>query len=459
MNQDIVISAKNLSKIYNLYDRNIDRVKETFHPARKKYHRAFHALKGISFEVKKGEALGIIGRNGSGKSTLLQILCGVLQPTSGSIETSGRIAALLELGAGFNPEFSGRENVYLNGSILGFSQEEMDARFTEIAEFAEIGDFIEQPVKLYSSGMYVRLAFAVQACVEPDILVIDEALAVGDIFFVQKCHERMEVLQANGTTIILVSHGMDAIVKYSTTAMLLDQGHCLFKGQPNEAVERYYHLEQSTHNEIKVNKSENTQKVEPFCELSNQNAIPNWPDEDIFLDISDAVEIGDKDVVRCTKIAICDDDGNSCATFNIGDFAHFYYEIEVLQDIDTPISAVEIYNRMNMVIISKATMHYQLDAPEIVTKGSHLRCYQTIKLLIYPGEYTIVIPFSTVKAKVYSYIGEMTHGQFESQIQVQYRLRRFGVIYVKGHSWAIKDIPFLGMVNLEGVSALEVIEH
>jgi len=239
--EDIVISVKNLTKTYTLYDSHADRVKETFHPLRKKYHRPFNALTNVSFDVKKGETLGIIGRNGSGKSTLLQTICGILQPTSGSIEVNGRISALLELGAGFNPEFTGRQNVYINGAILGLKHEEINARFDEIATFADIGDFIDQPVKTYSSGMYVRLAFAIAINVNPDILVVDEALAVGDIYYQHKCMHRMKELIQNGNTIVFVSHDMSAVKSLCKEAILLDNGVIIKNGEAEQVVNEYYY--------------------------------------------------------------------------------------------------------------------------------------------------------------------------------------------------------------------------
>ena len=231
MSEDSVIRIQNLTKAYRLYDSHADRVKETFHPFRKKYYRTFNALTDVSFEVTRGETLGIIGRNGSGKSTLLQIICGTLQPTSGSIEVIGRVSALLELGAGFNPEFTGRQNLYINGAILGLKHEEIELRFDDIAAFAGIGDFIDQPVKTYSSGMYVRLAFAIAISVDPDILVVDEALAVGDIYYQHKCMHRMKELMQKGTTIVFVSHDMGSIKSLCKRAILLDNGLISKKGE------------------------------------------------------------------------------------------------------------------------------------------------------------------------------------------------------------------------------------
>lgn len=242
MDEDIVISIKNLTKTYRLYSNHADRVKETFNPFRKKYHHPFNALNNISFNVKRGEMLGIIGRNGSGKSTLLQIVCGILQPTSGSIEVNGRVSALLELGAGFNPEFTGRQNVYINGAILGLKHEEIEARFDDIVTFAEIGDFIDQPVKTYSSGMYVRLAFAVAINVDADILIVDEALAVGDEIFQRKCFSRIQEIQKKGTTILFVSHSAPTVVELCNKAILLDQGELLLAGAPKFVVSKYHKL-------------------------------------------------------------------------------------------------------------------------------------------------------------------------------------------------------------------------
>jgi lipopolysaccharide transport system ATP-binding protein len=205
----------------------------------RQYFREFWALKDISFEIRRGETIGIIGRNGSGKSTLLQMICGTLNPTSGTIQTQGRITALLELGSGFNTEFTGRENIYMNGAVLGLSKEEMDACYENIVAFADIGDFINQPVKTYSSGMVVRLAFAVQAMVGPDILVVDEALAVGDAKFQAKCFDRLKQLKERGTSILLVTHSAEQIVTHCTQAILLNDGLMVEKGEPKRVVNRY----------------------------------------------------------------------------------------------------------------------------------------------------------------------------------------------------------------------------
>lgn len=242
MDRNIAIRVENLGKCYQIYDKPHQRLLQMIHRGHRQYYREFWALRDVSFTVGKGETIGIIGRNGSGKSTLLQMVCGTLTPTCGSIRTTGRITALLELGSGFNPEFTGRENVYMNGAVLGLTHEEMDEHYDAIVAFADIGDFINQPIKSYSSGMVVRLAFAVQATVGPDILVVDEALAVGDAKFQAKCFEHLKHLKECGTSILLVTHSSEQIVIHCDQAILLESGAIVEQGEPKRVVNRYMDL-------------------------------------------------------------------------------------------------------------------------------------------------------------------------------------------------------------------------
>lgn len=278
MSSEIAIKVENLSKCYQIYKQPRDRLKQFVLPhfqrtigvTPKQYFREFWALKDVSFEVKKGETVGIIGRNGSGKSTLLQMICGTLNPTSGSIQTNGRIAALLELGSGFNPEFTGRENVYLNGAVLGLSKDEIDNRFDHIVEFADIGEFIDQPVKTYSSGMFVRLAFSIQSNVNPEILIVDEALAVGDAYFVHRCMLRFHELQKLGTTILFVSHDATAIRSLCSKAIWLADGNVIAKGDTVNVVDSYLsHL----FNQRVVSGNAVEHSVESSSHLNNSTAL------------------------------------------------------------------------------------------------------------------------------------------------------------------------------------------
>jgi lipopolysaccharide transport system ATP-binding protein len=252
MSDDIAISVKNLTKTYRIFGHPGDRIKQALTFGRMRFHKEFTALKDVSFEIRKGETIGIIGRNGSGKSTLLQLICGILKPTLGTIQVNGRISALLELGAGFNPEFTGRENVYFQGALMGMMQSEMDERFDDIAAFADIGEFIDQPVRIYSSGMFVRLAFAVAVHVQPDILVVDEALAVGDEAFQRKCFERICQFREMGGTLIYVSHNMASVAELCNHALLLEQGKLTATGAPKLVIACYLK---------NINRPENTGKV------------------------------------------------------------------------------------------------------------------------------------------------------------------------------------------------------
>jgi lipopolysaccharide transport system ATP-binding protein len=238
----ITIDVRNVSKRFGLYSSPAKRLSEILCPFVRKHHAEIWALRDVSFQVRHGESVGVVGRNGSGKSTLLQVLCGILRPTVGHIAVDGRISALLELGAGFHPEFSGRDNVYMNGAIMGLSRREMDLRFQEITDFAEIGQFIEQPVRTYSSGMFVRLAFACAVNIAPDILIVDEALAVGDAYFQTKCRQKIAEFRENGGSMLLVSHDMTVVKTMCDSAILLDKGTIVESGDPATVADVYQNM-------------------------------------------------------------------------------------------------------------------------------------------------------------------------------------------------------------------------
>ena len=242
MSSDVAIRMQGLCKSFPIYSKPHHRLLQMFAPDKKRWFREFHALRDLDLTIRRGETVGIVGRNGSGKSTLLQLICGTLSPSAGEIQVNGRIAALLELGAGFNPEFSGRENVFLNGTILGLTHDEVAAKFDDIAAFADIGEFIDQPVKSYSSGMYVRLAFAVAINVTPEILVVDEALSVGDEGFQRKCFAKIDAIRDSGATVLFVSHSAGTVIDLCDRAILLDQGEMIALGTPKHVVSRYQKL-------------------------------------------------------------------------------------------------------------------------------------------------------------------------------------------------------------------------
>lgn len=272
-----IIEIKDVVKSYKLYDKPLDRLKEAISLTHKMYHKEFIALNGISFNVEKGDALGILGKNGSGKSTLLKMITGVLSPSSGTIQVKGKISAILELGAGFNPEYSGKENVYLNGLMMGFTREEIDNKMNDIIEFADIGEFIEQPVKIYSSGMFARLAFAVSINVDPEILIVDEALAVGDVRFQTKCIDKMKELKSRGTTILFVSHATEQVKRFCNKAIWLKDGVVQASGESSEIADLYEDFMKYNTNDS-VNDESLTELDQSEISQSDDFIKPNNPD-------------------------------------------------------------------------------------------------------------------------------------------------------------------------------------
>lgn len=267
---NIAIKVEKLSKVYKLYDKPLDRMKESLSLSKKKYSREHYALNNISFEVKKGETVGILGTNGSGKSTILKIITGVLTPSCGNVEVNGKVSALLELGAGFNPEYTGLENIYLNGTMMGYTREEMEQRVKPIMEFADIGEFLNQPVKTYSSGMFARLAFAVAINVEPEILIVDEALAVGDVRFQIKCMDKMKQMMKGGTTVLFVSHDTNAIKRFCMKAIWINNGVMKDIGEVNRVADKYLDFLKCGEIEDKNNNvQKETCEVKPFAPGDN----------------------------------------------------------------------------------------------------------------------------------------------------------------------------------------------
>jgi len=417
MSDEIAIRVSNLGKCYHIYDAPSDRLKQFVLPRLKRlagrssrdYFRPFWALKNLSFEVKKGETVGIIGRNGSGKSTLLQILAGTLTPTNGEVNINGRVAALLELGSGFNPEFTGRENVYLNGQILGLSQEEIEARYEQIVEFSEIGEFIDQPVKTYSSGMFVRLAFAVQAHIDASIVIIDEALAVGDIFFRQKCYARLEQLKQAGAAILLVSHSMPDIEQYCERAILLDHGAPLFIGTSVKAAKHYYLLYQSKVPVSQPSKPALTKYHSPSTEDES------WPMDCSFQDASTASQVSNG-MARCVRFAVCDTRGHPAFYFSQGDTAVFCFEFLLTEPIATPLGGVVIRNDKGILVHGKGSLEYGINTVDYLPGGTLVRCRQSMELKVGPGEYSFEIGLASIPPEDYRNRSRLSYEELFSRI-------------------------------------------
>ena len=402
---DIAIRVRDLSKCYQIYDRPQDRLKQSIMPrlrwltrrVAQNYFRDFRALDNVSFEVRKGETVGIIGRNGSGKSTLLQIICGTLAPTGGTVETNGRIAALLELGSGFNPEFTGRENVYMYAAVMGLSEKEVDERFDAIADFADIGEFLDQPIKTYSSGMVVRLAFAVVAHVDADILVVDEALSVGDVFFVQKCMRFLRRFMKTGT-VLFVSHDTSAVLNLCRKAIWLQDGVVMTKGEPKEITERYLEkLYESQQGESVVRDNLDldlcdTHEKQPRdmrMDFINQTTLRN--DIELFPFSRDAPSFGNG-CARITNVQLFDVDGNSLAWVVGGEKVRLSIFCAANESILAPIIGFQVKDRLGQVVFADNTYISYAHDPASVKAGEKIdACFDFIMPLLPTGDYTISV--------------------------------------------------------------------
>ena len=329
------IQVRDLTKMYKLYERPSDRFREALGLSRKKRYKEHYALKGLSFDVEEGECIGIIGVNGSGKSTILKIITGVLQPTSGTVSVDGRISALLELGAGFNMEYTGLENVFLNGTMIGFSEEEIKSRLDDILKFADIGDFIHQPFKTYSSGMFVRLAFAVAINIDPEILIVDEALSVGDVFFQAKCFHKFEEFKKQGKTILIVSHDLSSIAKYCDRVLLLHHGELLNQGSPKAMVDLY--------KQLLVNQDPAVQNEKGKTENPSvkDGEAGNW--EEGFGWNPDTLEYGERQA-EILGFTVIDENGRRTNLIEKGTDFEIKVKIRFHEDIDEPIIAYTFKN-------------------------------------------------------------------------------------------------------------------
>lgn len=340
----VVIRVENLSKVYKLYSKPSDRIKDAFSFSKKVYYREHYALRDVSMNVYRGETVGIIGSNGSGKSTLLKIITGILQASSGTVSVNGRISALLELGAGFNMEYTGIENIYLNGTMIGFSKEEIDQKLDTILQFADIGDFVHQPVKTYSSGMFVRLAFAIAINIDPEILIVDEALSVGDVFFQAKCYKKFEEFKKKGKTILFVSHDLGSVSKYCDRVIILNKGVKLAEGRPKEMIDLY--------KKVLVN------QLTPMVSMQNTfayNEKINITWKDSMVKNPQVSEYGNK---LAEIIDFCIMDSNGVITNRIHKGSDFYIKMKVLfnEDIQEPIFAYTIRDLKGTDITGTNTM-------------------------------------------------------------------------------------------------------
>lgn len=391
---NIAIQVTDVEKIYKLYDKPSDRIKEALGFGRGKHHTAHHALKGVNLTIRQGECVGIIGTNGSGKSTILKIITGVLNPTYGEVTVNGRISALLELGAGFNMEYNGIENIYLNGTMIGFSEKEIEEKMDAILEFADIGEYVYQPVKTYSSGMFVRLAFAVAINIEPEILIVDEALSVGDVFFQAKCYHKFEEFKEMGKTIVFVSHDLSSISKYCDRVVLLNQGTKLGEGKPKEMIDIY---KQVLVGQYVAPESENGRLLddEELRRAAAGGAGTGKASDDGAADDArngiaenpELLEYGSKKAV-IEEYYITDDKGTKTPAILKGNSFTIHMKVKIIEDIQAPIFAFTIKNVRGTEITGTNTM-FEKAFLESVSAGEKREVTFTQKMNLQGGDYLL----------------------------------------------------------------------
>lgn len=434
---EVAIRVDDVSKLYKLYDKPSDRLKESLGLTRKKLYKEHYALHNVSFDVKRGETVGIIGTNGSGKSTILKIITGVLNPSGGHVEIDGRISALLELGAGFNMEYTGIENIYLNGTMIGFSREEIDAKMQDILDFADIGDFVHQPVKTYSSGMFVRLAFAVAINIDPEILIVDEALSVGDVFFQAKCYKKFEDFKKMGKTILFVSHDLGSISKYCDRVVLLNRGKKLAEGTPKEMVSMYKRImvNQDKAEEIAAHQmdmssleEDDEKKIkEAACEGQWKNHYNLNPDVDEYG--NGAAEIED--------FAIIDENGNYTNAIVKGTRFRLKSKVKFKQDVHDPIFTYTFKNIQGVAITGTNTMYEKKDVPLAKEGETYVATFEQ-DMFLQGGEYLLSMSCT---------------GYRDGEFQVYHRL------YDVCNVTVVSDKNTVGFYDMNSVTTVEKIEE
>ena len=381
---DNAIVVDNVSKLYKLYDKPSDRLKESLGLSKKQHYREYYALHNVSFNIGRGECVGIIGTNGAGKSTILKIITGVLNPTEGNVTINGRISALLELGAGFNMEYTGLENVYLNGTMIGFSREEIDSRLEEILAFADIGDYINQPVKTYSSGMFVRLAFAVAINIDPEILIVDEALSVGDVFFQAKCFKKFEEFKDRGKTILFVSHDLSSIQKYCDKAIFLDKGVKVAEGLPAAMIDLYKKAQVGLLDADDVEEKESVDSTEVKA-AAVKNTGKAWKEN---LPINPAYQSYGDMKAEIADFAIIDQDGNHTGTLIKGKSFTIKVKIRANEEIDNPIVAFTIKDLKGTDLTGTNTLFERIETGEF-SKGEERVVSFTQDMNLQGGQYLL----------------------------------------------------------------------
>lgn len=464
MKNAIALKVTNLKKRFKIFPGSWSILKEWATLGRRSFHKDFWALKGVSFEVQKGEFIGIIGPNGAGKSTLLRIITDVLNPTEGSYQINGRVLSILELSGGTDDALTGRENVARSGQLLGFPDGYVQDRVERIKEFSELGDFFEQPLRMYSTGMKTRLSFSMFAFMDTDILILDEVLAVGDIFFKQKCFARLSELIEQKTSILLVTHSMGIVQRYCERVILLNEGEKVFDGQPDEAIRLYMQLRGEKRAEavkkLWMEDEEEVLALSPFPEKRTKPVSTirpqNWPSDDVFKHKS-FPEFRGRGKVDFHRLAVLNDKGDPTLLFKQGDRMHVYCEFSVKQDIDSPVLNIEIRDKFNLLVHAKNTIQNRAVIPNSVSRGGVVHCYQSITLNIAPGNYVINLSCINFLQNSQNYSEKNSHHDFREVTPILWRLDRAFAVAVQLRHGEDFELLHGGLCDLPGESMVQVI--
>lgn len=447
---EIILQVNNLSKCFKIYANPWDRAREWISPRKRIYHQPFWSLQDVSFTVRRGEFLGIIGENGAGKSTLLKIITGVLKPTVGDYQLRGKVLSLLELGTDFNPELSGRGNAIYSAELLGFPKGYVQDRLEQIAEFSELGEFFDRPMKLYSSGMKTRLAFSLFAFLDSDVLILDEVLAVGDIFFQQKCYARLEELIAKKTTIILVTHQLDAVQQYCQEVILLHHGQKIYQGEPRKGIIQFYQLKQGLPKDVVP--TVNEEKV--VAELLETSDDFFYPKDEVFVSVS----FPEANYAQLIRYAICNDRGEATVNFLQGEQAYLCCEFQLKESIGVPIASLMITNKFNVIVHGKVSSQPQVRVPNQVNRGDRIRFCQKITLSIAAGEYVLGFALVTMKPEDYALLQVLPQAEFNSRLQICDVYEKVGVFYIQPH-YSHGSHSHYGLCDLAGDCQVQVIAN
>lgn len=463
MTAEVVLKVENLSKRYKIYRNSIDRLKEWLFLGKRSYHRDFWALRGISFVLHKGEFLAIIGPNGAGKSTLLKAITGVLEPTTGNYQTSGKVLSLLELSGGMDNDLTGQENVIRTMKLMGVSDGYIRERMDQIAEFSELGDFFERPLYMYSTGMRVRLAFSMFAFLGCDLMILDEVLAVGDIFFKQKCYARLEELIRENTSVILVTHSMNVVRHYSNRAIVLNQGQMVFQGDVNESIQKYFQIKASSSGRPRPDYAFVDEDEISLPEAGSDVVRPShdqgidWPAANAF-EVTPFPKKASSERAELTSLALCDTNGNPCQSFSQGGVVSFYYEYHVKENMGVPVAAIEIWDQYNILIHGRNSLQYGAQVPLRVRKGERIRFRHDLKLMIAPGKYIFNLRLFTLHPEDFAQIKYLSPGEIREKLILMVSVKPAGMIEIirDPHSQILGSHS--GMCSLPGHLDAQVID-